>query len=45
MQLYAAECLLSIVGWKIGSKLTDRAQLLVLFKTAMMAPIFQASIS
>lgn len=41
MQLHAAECLLSIVGWKVG-KLADRAQLLVLFKTEMMAPIFQA---
>ena len=41
MQLHAAECLLSIVGWKVG-KLPDRAQLLVLFKTDMMAPLFQA---
>jgi hypothetical protein len=41
MQLNAADCLLSIVGWKVG-KLPDRAQLLVLFKTDMMAPLFQA---
>lgn len=41
MQLHAAECLVTIVSWKAG-KLQDRAQLLILFKTEMMAPIFQA---
>ena len=38
----AAECLLSIVTWKAG-KISDRMQLLALFKTDMMAPLFQAT--
>ena len=42
LQLHAAECLLSIVSWKAG-KIQDRAQLLVLFKTEMMAPLFGAA--
>eukprot|EP00095_Tigriopus_kingsejongensis_P004335 snap_masked-scaffold1460_size40381-processed-gene-0.0 protein:Tk04335 transcript:snap_masked-scaffold1460_size40381-processed-gene-0.0-mRNA-1 annotation:"PREDICTED: exportin-5" len=41
LQLPAAECLLSIVSWKAG-KLNDRMQLLALFHTEMMAPLFQA---
>lgn len=42
LQLPAAECLLSIVGWKAG-KVNDRMQLLHLFDTEMMAPLFQAT--
>lgn len=42
LQLYAAECLLSIVSWRAG-KAQDRIQLLTLFKTDMMAPLFQAT--
>ena len=41
LQLYAAECLLGIVSWKVG-KLSDRAQLMVLFKPEMISPLFEA---
>lgn len=41
LQLHAAECLLGIVGWKAG-KVSDRAQLLVLFNTDMISPLFEA---
>jgi len=41
LQLHAAECLLGIVSSKAG-KVTDRAQLLVLFKSDMISPLFQA---
>lgn len=41
LQLHAAECLLGIVSSKVG-KLTDRAQLMVLFKSDMISPLFQA---
>jgi exportin-5 len=42
LQLNAADCLLNIVGWKSG-KAQDRMQLLSLFSTDMMAPLFQAT--
>eukprot|EP00092_Neocalanus_flemingeri_P018049 GFUD01019534.1.p1 GENE.GFUD01019534.1~~GFUD01019534.1.p1 ORF type:complete len:1164 (-),score=281.09 GFUD01019534.1:284-3775(-) len=42
LQLAAAECLLGIVGWKAG-KMTERAQLLCLFDTDMMIPLFAAT--
>lgn len=42
LRLNAAECLLAVVSWKAG-KVVDRAQLLVLFDTDMMAPLFQAA--
>ncbi len=42
LQMEAGECLLGIVGWKSG-KIHDRMQLLALFKTEMMAPLFQAA--
>jgi len=42
LQLAAAECLLGIVGWKAG-KMTERAQLLCLFDTDMMGPLFAAA--
>lgn len=42
LQLQAAECLLSIVGWKAG-KVQDRMQLLCLFSEEMMAPLFAAT--
>ena len=38
----AAECLLAVVSWKAG-KAADRAQLLSLFETDMMAPLFAAA--
>ena len=41
LQLYAAECLLGIVSWKVG-KLSDRSQLMVLFKPEMISPLFEA---
>ena len=41
LQVYAADCLLGIVSWKVG-KVTDRAQLLVLFKLEMISPLFEA---
>ena len=41
LQLFAAECLLGIVSWKVG-KLSDRAQLMVMFKTEMISPLFEA---
>ena len=41
LQIYAAECLLGMVSWKVG-KLTDRAQLMVLFKPDMISPLFAA---
>ena len=41
LQLYAAECLLGIVSSKMG-KLSDRAQLMVLFKSDLISPLFQA---
>jgi exportin-5 len=41
LQIYAAECLLAIVSWKIG-KLTDRVHLLVLFQSDMISPLFEA---
>ena len=44
MQLNAAECLHSIVGWKVG-KITDRMQLLVLFKRDMIEPIYKAVVN
>ena len=44
LQLHAAECLHSIVGWKVG-KMSDRMQLLVLFKSDMMEPIFKAVVT
>ena len=40
----AAECLHSIVGWKVG-KITDRMQLLVLFKRDMIEPIYKAVVN
>jgi len=42
LQLAAGECLLGIVGWKAG-KMTERAQLLCLFDTDMMVPLFAAT--
>ena len=42
LQLNAADCLLNIVGWKSG-KAQDRMQLLSLFGSDMMAPLFQAT--
>jgi len=42
LQLAAGECLLGIVGWKAG-KMTERAQLLCLFDTEMMGPLFAAA--
>jgi len=42
LQLYAADCLLGVVGWRAG-KMAERAQLLCLFETEMMAPLFQAT--
>jgi len=42
LQLAAAECLLGIVSWKAG-KMTERAQLLCLFDTDMMVPLFAAT--
>ena len=44
LQLNAAECLHSIVGWKVG-KITDRMQLLVLFKRDLIEPIFKAVVT
>lgn len=41
LQIHAAECLLGIVSSKYG-KLTDRAQLMVLFKSDMISPLFEA---
>jgi len=41
LQIYAADCLLGIVSWKVG-KVTDRAQLMVLFKLEMISPLFEA---
>jgi len=42
LQIYAAECLLGIVGWKAG-KMIDRGQLLCLFEMEMMEPLFAAT--
>ncbi|XP_023336728.1 exportin-5 [Eurytemora carolleeae] len=42
LQIYAADCLLGIVGWKAG-KMTDRAQILCLFEMDMMRPLFAAT--
>jgi len=41
LQMAAGECLLGIVGWKAG-KITERVQLLCLFETNMMVPLFSA---
>ena len=41
MRLHAAEVLLSIVSWKAG-KVQDRMQLLVLFKSDMIMPLFRS---
>jgi len=40
LQIYAAECLLGVVGWKAG-KMSDRAQLLCLFDS--MQPLLAAT--
>ena len=42
LQMPAAECLLGIVSWKAG-KIQERAQLLCLFETDMMSPLFAAA--
>jgi len=42
LQLAAAECLLGVVGWRAG-KMGERAQILCLFETEMMAPLFAAT--
>jgi len=42
LQLSAADCLLGVVSWKAG-KMTERAQLLCLFDTDMMVPLFSAA--
>jgi len=42
LQMYAAECLLAIVSWKAG-KTTDRVQILSLFETEFMQPLFAAT--
>lgn len=42
LQLNAAECLLGIVSWKSG-KVQDRMQLLSLFSSEMIAPLFTAT--
>ena len=42
LQMYAAECLLGVVGWKAG-KTTDRQQILSLFDTEFMQPLFAAT--
>lgn len=41
LQIYAAECLLGIVGWKAG-KMSDRMQILSLFEMEFMQPLFAA---
>jgi len=42
LQLPAAECLLGIVGWRAG-KSSERGQLLCLFDTELMGPLFAAA--
>lgn len=42
LQLHAADCLLNIVSWKSG-KVQERMQLMSLFETDMMAPLFTAT--
>ncbi len=42
LQGNAADCLLGVVGWKAGKPI-DRMQLMAMFKTEMMAPLFQAA--
>ena len=44
LQLNAAECLHTIVDWKVG-KMTDRMQLLVLFKRDLIEPIYKAVVN
>ena len=41
LQMASSECLLAIVSWKMG-KMTDRAQLMVLFRNDLISQIFQA---
>ncbi len=42
LQASAADCLLGVVGWKAG-KPADRMQLMAMFRTETMAPLFQAA--
>ena len=42
LQMQAAECLLNIVNWRAG-KIQDRMQILSLFGSDMMAPLFEAT--